>query len=262
MKNTSVITNYNNMMTCQIGELRATIFTGPIVYDSNNLNRVAELLPEEDGFVPNQVTSLQLIPGLNIPVPISNKDMPTEWEMFSEKTQYRIHFGPQKIDIVKNSFKLKEQIGFEKEFCDWASGFFERIIARFSLTPTRLAFAPTYIPEWTKEFSKHGFNESIYKKTEFKGSSQEGLLFKQVYRVDEVLGVRNVKFNYVAEASEGQNIIENVQKKSITIKQMLNLSLDINTFQKNDIVFDIDELKEFFNNAPTYAESFLEYYIG
>lgn len=249
-------------MACQIGELRATVFTGPIVYESNNLQRVTELLPVDDGFVPSQVTPMQFIPGLNIPIPISQGNMPTEWEMFSAKTQYRIHFGPQKIDIVKNSFKAEEQIGYENNFCEWAKDFFERIIARFSLTPTRLAFAPTYTPEWTKNFKKQEFNDSIYKKTMFKESPLEGLLFKQVYRVDELLGDRSVKFNYVAEASEGQSISENIQNKSLTIKQMLNLSLDINTFQGNDIVFNIDELKDFFNNAPTYAKEFLEYYLG
>lgn len=245
-------------MTYPTGEMRATIFTSPIAYDANNLKRVGELLPEDDGFIPNQVPAVQLIPGLNVPVPTGG--MPTEWELFSAKKQLRIHFGPQKIDVIKNTFKQEESVGYESILCKWALDFFIRIIERFSLTPTRLAFAPTYTPDWTKEFSRAMFNESVYNKAPFKSSSFANLLFKQVFRVNERLGDREVLFNYVAEASEGQNLIEAPDKKSITVKQMLNLSLDINTFQAHGYVFSMNEVIDFFNKAPKYAEDFLAYY--
>ena len=74
-------------MDCQIGEMRATVFSSPIVYDENNVKRVAELLPADDGFVANQikVTTVQIVPGLKINVPTASESVPTEWEMVSEK---------------------------------------------------------------------------------------------------------------------------------------------------------------------------------
>ncbi len=251
-------------MDCQIGEMRATIFTSPIVYDDSNVKRVADLLSVDDGFVANQikVKTVQIVPGLKINVPAAQGAVPTEWEMVSEKKMIRIHFGPQKIDIVKSNFTDKETIGFEASFCEWAKDFFNKIIERFSLTPSRLAFAPTYAPDWTKDFNRKSFNTAIYRKDSFKNSEIANLLFKQVFRVRETLGEKDVLFNYVAEASEGQSVVENVKNKSLTVKQMLNLSLDINTYPRNGIEFSVDEMNEFFKNAPLYAKDFLGYYIG
>lgn len=245
-------------MKYPIGEMRATVFTSPIVYDSNNLKRVSELLSEEDGFIPNQITAVQLVPGLNVPIPTGG--VPTEWELFSEKRQLRIHFGPQKIDVIKSSFMQEQTVGYEPTLCNWALDFFVRLMNRFSLVPTRLAFAPTYTPDWTKDFNRVKFNESIYKKSPFKDSQIANLLFKQVFRVNERLVDREILFNYVAEASEGQSFAETPDKQSLTIKQMLNLSLDINTFQSHGYQFTSDEVKDFFNKAPKYAEDFLAYY--
>lgn len=251
-------------MDCPIGEMRATVFTSPIVYDDNNVKRVTDLLSVDDGFVANQikVTTVQIVPGLKINVPATQGAVPTEWEMVSEKKMLRIHFGPQKIDIIKSKFTDRETIGFEASFCDWAKDLFFKIVGRFSLIPTRLAFAPTYAPDWTKDFNKKSFNAAIYKKEAFKNSDVANLLFKQVFRVKESLGDRDILFNYVAEASEGQSVIENIKNKSLTVKQMLNLSLDINTYQGNGIEFTMDEMIDFFNNAPKYAKDFLGYYIG
>ena len=113
-------------MDCQIGEMRATVFTSPIVYDENNVKRVAELLPADDGFVANQikVTTVQIVPGLKINVPTAPGSVPTEWEMVSEKQMLRIHFGPQKIDIVKSKFTEQQTVGYEASFCEWARNFF------------------------------------------------------------------------------------------------------------------------------------------
>lgn len=251
-------------MDCQIGEMRATVFTSPIVYDENNVKRVAKLLPMEDKFVANQinVTTVQIVPGLKINVPKANDTVPTEWEMVSEKELLRIHFGPQKIDIVKSKFTDQQIVGYEVSFCEWARTFFYKIIERFSLVPTRLAFAPTYAPDWTKDFNKKSFNAKIYKKESFKKSEVANLLFKQVFRVKEKLGEKEVLFNYVAEASEGQSVLGNNKNKSLTVKQMLNLSFDINTYQGKGIEFTIEEMNDFFNNAPKYAKDFLEYYVG
>lgn len=251
-------------MDCQIGEMRATVFTSPIVYDENNVKRVAELLPADDGFVANQikVTTVQIVPGLKINVPTAPGSVPTEWEMVSEKQMLRIHFGPQKIDIVKSKFTEQQTVGYEASFCEWARNFFIKIAERFSLVPTRFAFAPTYAPDWTRDFNRKSFNEAIYKKEAFKQSEIANLLFKQVFRVNEALCDRTILFNYVAEASEGQSVIENNKNKSLTIRQMLNLSLDINTFQGNGYEFSIDELSDFFKNAPKYAKDFLGYYVG
>lgn len=251
-------------MDCPIGEMRATVFTSPVVYDDNNEKRVMELLPSEDVFVANpiKVTTVQIVPGLKINVPTAQDTVPTEWEMVSEKKMLRIHFGPQKIDIVKSKFTGEQTLGYETAFCEWAGVFFNKIVERFSLVPTRLAFAPTYAPDWTKDFNKKSFNANIYKKEPFKQSEVANLLFKQVFRVKDTLGEKELLFNYVAEVSEGQSIIENENNKSLTVKQMLNLSLDINTYQGNSVEFTLEEMSEFFRNTPRYAKEFLEYYVG
>ena len=240
-----------------IGQLRATIFTAPIVYDGSNLKRISDLLPSEDDYVPKTFPANQFVPGF--PIPNIEGQMPIEWEMFSSKSKLTVHFGPQKIDITKNTFINNEHS--EKEFCKIACDIFVGIIDRFKLAPTRLAYAPVYTPDWTPSFNKKGFNEKIYAKNKFKNSALNNLLFKQGYVVEETLNGNPYYFNYVAEASEGQNI-EEIKPGSLRIKLMLNLSLDINTLMGKNYVFGIDEVKDFFNNATVYGENFLEYYIG
>ena len=90
---------------CVVGEFRATIFTSPIVYDPNNLQRISTVLKAEDGYVPSVVPPIN---GLPIPFQapgIINQGIPMDWEMASQKTNIRVHFGPQKIDILKNTHK-------------------------------------------------------------------------------------------------------------------------------------------------------------
>ena len=102
----------------------------------------------------------------------------------------------------------------------------------------------------------------IYNKKEFKGHSLSNILFKQGYIVPILLNNKKYDFNYVAEASEGQSIVHDLRNNSLTIRNMLNLSLDINSRQGAGYVFGEKEMEEFFNNAADYGKQFLDYYLG
>lgn len=93
-------------MSNPIGELRATVFSAPIIYDSKNIQRISEILNPVDEYKAMPLNSVQH----------ANQDpMVLEWEMVSKKNLNKLHFGPQKIDVVKSSFKEGEH--FEDEFC-------------------------------------------------------------------------------------------------------------------------------------------------
>lgn len=245
-----------------VGELRATIFVSPIVYDPQNLQRINEILKPEDGYMPNLVQQQVLPPGF--PLAMVNDGAQLEWEMASRKTNLRVHFGPQKIDIIQSTHTEKEGID-EKVFCQICSSIFSSIIQRFSLVPTRLAFAPTYTPEFDKILTRNSFIDRIYSAKEFGGSKMNTILFKHGYTVEEIIGQKSFKLNYVADASEGHSIKE-IRKPDgtveVKINNMLNLALDINTRQGVGYSFSVEEMLNFFEKAPEFANKFFDYYVN
>lgn len=238
-------------MSYQIGELRATIFSAPIIYDSKNIQRISEFLNPDDGYKAMPLNSIRH----------ANQDpIVLEWEMISKKNRSKLHFGPQKIDVIKSTFKEGEYS--EDDFCRESCDLLLKIIDRFHLSISRIAYAPVYIIDWNDSFTKDSFNQLIYNKKEFKGHSLSNILFKQGYIVPILLNNKKYDFNYVAEASEGQSIVHDLRNNSLTIRNMLNLSLDINSRQGAGYVFGEKEMEEFFNNAADYGKQFLDYYLG
>ena len=238
-------------MSYPIGELRATIFSAPIIYDSKNIQRVSEILNPADEYKAMQFNTVKH----------ANQDpIILEWEMVSKKNRSKLHFGPQKIDVIKSTFKKGEHS--EDEFCKDSYDLLFKIIDRFQLQISRIAYAPVYIIDWNDSFTKESFNQLIYNKKEFEGCPLSNVLFKQGYIVPILLNNKKYDFNYVAEASEGQSIVHDLRNNSLTIKNMLNLSLDINSRQGARYVFGEKEMKEFFNNAADYGKRFLAYYLG
>lgn len=238
-------------MSYPIGELRATIFSAPIIYDSKNIQRVSEILNSTDEYKAMPFNSVRH----------ANQDpMVLEWEMVSKINRSKLHFSPQKIDVIKSTFNEGEHS--EDEFCKESCDLLFQIIDRFHLSVSRIAYAPVYIRDWDDSFTKESFNQLIYNKNKFQGYTLSNILFKQGYIVPIKLNGKKYDFNYVAEASEGQSIIHDVRKNSLTIRNMLNLSLDINSRQGAGYVFGENEMKEFFNNAAEYGKQFLAYYLG
>lgn len=248
---------------CSIGELRATIFTSPIVYDPSNLQRVTAVLKAENGYMPNVVPAA--INGFPFPVPpqIQNPGVPLDWEMASQKTNLRVHFGPQKIDILKSLHQKSPTI--ENDFCEAALSIFKGIVAQFQLVPTRLAYAPVYSPEYNAYFKRNDFLKKMYATNQFGGSFLNTLLFKQGYVKNETICDMEYKINYVADASEGQSIEERKEPngtKSIFIHSMLNLVLDINTRQGEGYTFSDEEMSDFFSKCVGWAHLFRDYYVS
>ncbi len=238
-------------MCYPIGELRATIFSAPIIYDSKNIQRISKILSLVDEYKAMPLNSVQH----------ANQDpMVLEWEMISTKNRSKLHFSPQKIDVIKSSFKQGEHS--EDEFCKESCDLLFQIIDRFHLSVSRIAYAPVYIRDWDDSFTKESFNQLIYNKNKFQGYPLSNILFKQGYIVPIKLNGKKYDFNYVAEASEGQSIVHNVRNNSLIIRNMLNLSLDINSRQGAGYVFGENEMKEFFNNAADYGKQFFAYYLG
>lgn len=238
-------------MSYPIGELRATIFSAPIIYESKNIQRISEILSSADEYNAMPLNSVKH----------ANQDpIVLEWEMVSKKNRSKLHFGPQKIDVIKSPFREREHL--EDEFCKDSYELLFKIIDRFHLSISRIAYAPVYIIDWNDSFTKESFNQLIYKKKEFQGCPLSNILFKQGYIVPIELNSKKYDFNYVAEASEVQSIVHDVRNNSLTIRNMLNLSLDINSRQGLRYVFGEKEMNEFFNNAADYGKQFLAYYLG
>lgn len=88
---------------CVLGEMRATIFASPIVYDPSNLQRVTSVLKPGEGYMPNVEPPAFVNTPFPFQVPQPNQTIPLDWGMVSQKTNFRVHFGPQKIDVPKST---------------------------------------------------------------------------------------------------------------------------------------------------------------
>ena len=248
---------------CVVGELRATVFVSPIIYDANNLQRVQSVLTSEEGYMPNIVPP----PMGGLPLPLQmqlpNHGIPLDWEMASQKTNFRIHFGPQKIDVLKSAHTPSPSL--EEDFCKEACHFLKGIIEKFQLIPTRLAYAPVYTPEFDKTFKRSDFLNKTFALNKFGGADLNTLLFKQGFLLNEIINGKTYKMNYVADASEGQSIEEQHDDKGMTkliVHSMLNLALDINTRQGEGYSFTIQELEEFFSTCIDWAHKYRDYYVS
>ena len=248
---------------CILGELRATVFTSPIAYDASNLQRVTKILKVENGYMPNVVPpSFNGFP-ISIPGQIQNQGVPFDWEMASQKTNLRVHFGPQKIDILKSTHQASPTL--EENFCKAALDIFKGLVDQFKLVPTRLAYAPVYIPEFSATFKRSDFLKKIYSINQYEGADVNTILFKQGYLREETIGDKKYKINYVSDASEGQSIEERINPnglKSLAVHAMLNLVLDINTRQGEGYSFTVEEMESFFGVCIEWAHKFRDFYVS
>ncbi len=249
---------------CVIGELRATIFASPIIYDPSNLQRISSVLKMEDGYVPSILPSpLNGIP-FSFPVQVGmNQGIPLDWEMASQKTNLRVHFTPQKIDVLKSTHHASETL--EEDFCAAAVSIFKGIIEKFQLIPTRLAYAPIYSPEFGRDFRRADFLKKIYSASQFEGKMVNTILFKQGYLLTERIGEKDFNINYVADVSEGQRLEERSNPdgtKGLYMHSMLSLVLDINTRQGEGYTFTVPEMETFFSNCIEKAHKFRDFYVS
>lgn len=248
---------------CVVGELRATVFVSPIVYDASNLQRVQTILTAEEGYMPNIVPPP--IGGLPLPLQMQlpNQSIPLDWEMASRKTNLRVHFGPQKIDVLKSTHTASHML--EEDFCKEACRIFKGVIEKFQLIPTRLAYAPIYTPEFDKTFKRSYFLNKTYKLNKFEEADLNTLLFKHGFLLNEKINGKSYKMNYVADASEGQSIEEQQDDKGTTrlvVHSMLNLALDINTRQGEGYSFTIQEMEEFYSSCIAWAHKYRDFYVS
>lgn len=248
---------------CLVGELRATIFVSPIVYDPSNLRRVSTILKMEDGYMPNVVPPT--INGLPFTFPgqAANQGIPLDWEMASQKTNLQVHFGPQKIDVLKRVHQFSQSV--EERFCEEALVIFIGLVKLFNLIPTRIAYAPVYITEFNRSFKRSDFLKKIYALNQYEESEINTIFFKQGYLRQEPISDNLYKINYVADASETQNIEEDKDSdghKRYIVHSMLNLVLDINTRQGEGYTFSIDDMVDFYNKTICRAHQFRDYYVS
>lgn len=240
---------------CILTDLRATMFASPILYNAANLKKVTDLFDPADGYVPTTL-GFPFTPGLGAQLPQQGQNL--EWEMLSQTKSIRIHFGPQKIDILKLVIEGVE--GQEIAFCNESTDIFTMIVEAFNLVPIRLAFAPTYNANFTNDFTISDFNDSLYAKKTFEGTSVNNCLFKQSYRLGETLNSRQVPFNYVMDGANGQQFIP--KEATTEIHSIISFGLDINTVQGIGLTFSLSDLKAFFLASPLYSEKFLNFYIN
>lgn len=245
------------MMTkIDMSEMRATIFAPPIFYNTENLKKLLSVLPEEDSFTPR---IFDTIPGTSIQFQFETSFI--EWEMFSNKKNVRIHFSPQKIDIFQ-SFNHIIETGntTEKGFCLYSCDLFKTIIKTFSITPTRLAFAPIYYQKKSNDNAFGEFYSSIFKKCTYDNISMNSCSFRQAFRLNKKIGERSIDYNYVIDVLN--ELRAEIKDNKQTLYPVLSFKLDINTVQESSYKFNNEELDLFFGLVTDYAKSFLENYLS
>lgn len=232
--------------------LRGTIFCTPIPYKKEVLQLLMPMLG--DDFVPSLLSTPILGNNINILTPV-NYD---QWQIFSQKNNNdRIIFTGQQINII---ISAKGSQNEEKMFCQFCSDKFKNIMAAFPTAEiNRIAFAPTY--EWKVDDSEmRSFAIDIFKKQNFHSSNIDSCSFNNVYRIENPILDKNIKFNYVSQFSNNKKLNSIDGKNSID--NYMKLDIDLNTFPDLTYRFSSNEIEDFYRQAPKWNSEFVDFYFN
>ena len=97
--------------------------------------------------------------------------------------------------------------------------------------------------------------DRLYTIRDFQGTHLESSNLSQVYRVNKVLGSREIKINHVDNFHADSELVTISGVNQIRERYMGDF--DINTMANPDYKFSIDDVKEFFDFVP---DSFIAFY--
>lgn len=223
--------------------LRGTIFCPPIRYSKDFVAALSDL---SKGYTPVLVRDNNAMPILPV------------WQLSSPDDKELFLFNGEKIDIVR---------GFEKEiddatisaFAERCKVVFSRILEITGFVCTRIALAPSVIIAEKGTRPNALFNR-LFSISHFEGANLDTSNLSQVYRINKLIGEKEVKINHVANFH-----LENELVTINGINQMRERYMgdfDINTMVNPEYKFSIPNVKEFFELSPTSFKAFYNLYFA
>lgn len=221
-----------------IKTIRGTIFCPPIKYSKEFVSSLDNLGGE---YLPVLIRDNGVLPVLPI------------WQLSSPDDKEMILFNGEKIDLVQVVESTIDDTAV-RTFSERCKQIFCKILEIKEYPCTRIALAPSIIIT-EKGGSSVSLYDRLYTIRDFQGTHLESSNLSQVYRVNKVLGSREIKINHVVNFHADSELVTISGVNQIRERYMGDF--DINTMANPDYKFSIDDVKEFFDFVP---DSFIAFY--
>lgn len=234
----------------KIVSMRGTIFVPQMPFSMKFISRLPTVSPQE--FTPSvNMSSVPMILQGNLSgIGIG----PGEWFLVSHDKKKLIIFQSQKIDFIEK-LNIDYSLKSISEFGEKCKLLFSSIDSECS----RIAIAPTF--EYTGEKgSIITFANSCFKLNEFKNVKVDNCDFSQVFRVQETISdTKKVDFNYLSKFYTINKVVQRDGAYQVAEVSMINF--DINSKVDPDVVFDSNDINDFFSKAASFCEDFISFYF-
>lgn len=231
----------------KIVSMRGTIFVPQIQFSTEFVGKLQGVSLEE--FIPSvNMSSVPMILEGNLAA-----IGPGEWSLISHDKKQLIIFQSQKIDFIE---KLNIDYSSENisEFGKKCKSLFSSIDSECS----RIAIAPTF--EYTGEKgSIITFANSCFKLNKFKNVKVDNCDFSQVFRVQETISDSKIVVNYFSKFYTTNKMVQRDSGYQPAEVSMINF--DINSKVDPNVVFDSNDINDFFSKAASFCEDFISFYF-
>ncbi len=226
-----------------ITTIRATIFYAPIKYTKEFVRSLNEILAD---FVPVLMRDENPLP------------VPPTWQLISPDEKELLLFNGDKIDFVKNMEGQMDEAAIAN-FASRSSEVFSKIMEGSNYPCTRIALAPTIIVT-ENGVRPDALYERLFGIQEYQQARPATSNVSQVFRVNKVIGGKDVTVNHVANFHVVNELV-NVNGRN-QIRERYLCDFDINTRVDPNYRFNIDEVKEFFTLSTTCFRDYYNLYLG
>lgn len=234
-----------NLVLC-----RGSLFTRRVDYTPENWNILRTVFPD---YMPIKESNPGFVVSIGKEPLIMGGVL---WNLRSPNID--INFFDGKIDVIRKNINQpvnSENLSF---ICREIKDVVCKLTDALQLTSSRLAFAPTLIdkaPNASRDFAR-----KIFKERRYKDAQLDNCNFSNVYRVERQIGEKQTKINYLATFSEEQQPV--FSGNSIKLNSIFKVDVDINTFPESSVLYNKEEVVDFFDNAAEMANDFINFYIS
>ncbi len=226
-----------------IKTLRGTIFCPPIKYSKDFVSSLADLVA---GYIPVIVQDNGTLPFL------------PNWRLSSPDEKTLLSFNGERIDILQ-TIEKKVKDDTIQSFSRHCETIFKKILENTSFNCYRIALAPSLIIS-DKDVKAPSLYKKMFYINRFQGEELDTSDFSQVYRIKKIIGDNNIIINHVVNFhAESELTTTNVGNQ---VRNRYIGDFDINTMVKPEYKFSIDNVKEFFDFAPSCFKDFYNLYLS
>ena len=179
------------------------------------------------------------------------------WQLSSPDEKEVIFFNGEKIDLIQ---VVESEIDDEAviAFSERCKTVFGKIMEIKDYPCTRIALAPSVIVT-DRGIKSDQLYKNLFAIRTFDDTPLDSSNLSQVYRIKKMLGANEIKINHVANFHAESELvtISNINQ----IRERYMGDFDINTMADPQYKFSIDDVKAFFDFAPTSFTAFYKLYF-